>query len=82
MSFDVKSAETYLIRHVNDLSIAERQELLQMIVNADVPDRFIRTKGNGTEITLKYIPENTFIDMYNYVKKKISDKQQALESLP
>lgn len=79
---DVKTIETYILRHANDLSINERREILKIINDSNVPDRYIRSKGSGTEIPLKYVPEDILLAIHNYISTKIADKQNALQSFP
>lgn len=79
---DLRTMELYIVKHSPNLSVSERQDILRIIINADVLDKYIRTKGNGTEIPLKYVPEETMTTLYKYVKSKITEKQKILNSFP
>jgi hypothetical protein len=80
--FDMYIAEQYILRHVNDLSVSERQTIYKIINDSETPDRYIRCKGSGTEIPMKHIPEKTFEAVYNFIRTKITDKQAALQAFP
>ena len=54
----------YIKRNVDYLSINERQDILQMIINALPDDSKIQTKGDGTQIKFKDIPSPTIASIY------------------
>lgn len=75
--------QTYIKNNNGDLSIMERKELLQMIINSSTNYDKIETKGNGTQIKFKDIkPESTIILLYNYIVSRIHSKINAIQSFP
>jgi hypothetical protein len=75
---DIKKMVAYIDRYANELSIPERQNILQ-IIHRSVPDEKIHTKGSGTLINYNDIPRATINDIYSYVKRQITQKEKQLE---
>jgi hypothetical protein len=80
MSTELQDAQMikYIVRSVSELQITERQQILQMILNA-VPDSKIQTKGDGTQVKISDIPRSTMLMIHNYISTKIASKMQTLE---
>ena len=70
----------YIKHKVGDLSINERRDILQMIVNSGTEDSKIQSKGGGTQIRFKYIQPDTILSIYNYVQVKIKEKIENLKN--
>ena len=60
----------YIIENINDLSIADRIEILQLIYNSPIRNK-IKEKGNGIEIKICDIPESLLITINNVIKSKL-----------
>jgi hypothetical protein len=73
---------TYIKHHVGDLSIEERRGIIQMLVNSSIPTRKIQTKGNGTQIKFRDIPETVVSMIYNYIDTRVSNKKDELRHFP
>lgn len=69
----------YIKQYVDDLSKMERQDILQNIINAGVPDSKIITKGDGTQIRFNDIPESVLSMIYVFIQTKIASKLNELE---
>lgn len=72
----------FIKKHINELSINERKDILQMIVNSPIEDNKIQTKGNGTQIKFCDIPKNTIMSIYGYIQNKLSNKLNELQYFP
>jgi hypothetical protein len=72
----------YIKHNVGDLSVTERQDILQMIVNSSIDDSKIQTKGNGTQIKIRDIPRPTVYMIHNYIQTKLLNKINALQFFP
>lgn len=75
---DDNNKAKYITDNINNLSINERQEILQILVNS-VDDNKIQTKGDGTQIKLKDIPQQAIVNIYGFMHKKLSDKVNKLK---
>ena len=60
----------YIIENINDLSIADRIEILQIIYNSPIRNK-IKEKGNGIEIKITDIPETFILIIENIIKSKL-----------
>ena len=72
----------YIKQYVGDLSIDERRDVIQMIVNSSIPDKKIQTKGNGTQIKFRDIPDTVVSMIYNYIDTRVSNKKDELQHFP
>jgi hypothetical protein len=77
---DLINMVMFIKQKVGELSINERRDILQMIVNSGIDDNKIQTKGGGTQIKLKHIQHETVISIYNYISLKIKDKIEKLKN--
>ncbi len=71
----------YIKQKTPDTALADRKEVLRIIMKSGIDDYKIQSKGNGTQIKFKDLPNNTIIQVYNFIKMKILDKMQKLEQL-
>jgi hypothetical protein len=71
----------YIKQKTPDIALADRKEVLRIIMKSGIDDHKIQSKGNGTQIKFKDLPNNTIIQVYNFIKMKILDKMQKLEQL-
>jgi hypothetical protein len=70
----------YIQQHVNNLTTSERQDILQMMINSPIiKDSKIHTKGDGSQIKYKHIPDSILSAIHSYVRKHIDDKRSAIE---
>jgi hypothetical protein len=69
----------YVKHHVGDLSIDERHDILQILINSPVIDKKIQTKGDGTQIKFNDIPNTTIITIHNYIHTKLNSKKDELQ---
>jgi hypothetical protein len=72
----------YVKHHVGDLSIDERRDVIQMLINSSIPDRKIQTKGDGTQVKFRDIPETVVSMIYNYIDTRVSNKKNELQYFP
>ena len=77
---DLVNMVMFIKQKAGELSINERRDILQMIVNSGIDDNKIQTKGGGTQIKLKNIHHDTVISIYNYINLKIKDKIEKLKN--
>ena len=73
---------SYIKQYINDLSLSDKKDVLQLIMNSNIEDNKIQTKGDGTQIKFKDIPVNIIISIYNYMHNKINTKLNELEYFP
>lgn len=71
----------YIKQKTPDIALADRKEVLRIIMKSGIDDHKIQSKGNGTQIKFKDLPNNTIIQVHNFIKMKILDKMQKLEQL-
>jgi hypothetical protein len=72
----------YIKHHVGDLSIEERRGVIQMLVNSSIPGRKIQTKGDGTQVKFRDIPETVVSMIYNYIDTRVANKKDELQHFP
>lgn len=78
--YDLVNMVMFIKQKVGELTINERRDILQMIVNSGIDDSKIQTKGGGTQIKLKHIQHETVISIYNYINTKMKDKIEKLKN--
>lgn len=78
----LEEMKKYISKHVTDLNISERKDILQMIINSSIDQQHIQEKGDGTQIEYVHISKNTLIAIYNFIQNKISNKMEALKNFP
>jgi len=72
----------YIEDHVGDLSIEERHDVYQMLINSGISDSRIHTKGNGLQINFRDMPDSTIHMIYNFINTKVSSKMEELQYFP
>lgn len=77
---DLVNMVMFIKQKVGELTMNERRDILQIIVNSGIDDNKIQTKGGGTQIKLKHIQQETVISIYNYINIKIKDKIEKLKN--
>lgn len=74
-----------MIKYINqktpDVSLTDRNEILRIIMSSGVDDHKIQSKGGGTQIKYKDIPNNVIVLIYNFIKMKIDSKLEQLSHL-
>lgn len=70
----------YIKNNIDSLSVNERQDILQMIVNSSIEDSRIQTKGDGTQIKFKDLPVILINNIYNYIQVKMNNKLTTLNN--
>jgi hypothetical protein len=78
---DIIDIIIYIKQKTPDLSLADRREVLRIIMKSGIDDYKIQSKGNGTQIKFKDLNNTTIIQIYNFIKMKIVDKIQKLNQL-
>jgi hypothetical protein len=73
---------TYIKRHVGDLTIEERQDILQILSNSNTEESKLQTKGGGTQIRYSDIPLDITNNIYDYINLHVSAKQNKLQHFP
>jgi hypothetical protein len=63
----------YINENIVKLLLAERKEVLQILYNS-IGDSKISTKGNGSQIKYKDIPNHTLLSIYSYIQNKLNIK--------
>jgi len=76
----ITSMAKYIKHHINDMMLSEKEDILKMIVGS-MSDNKIHTKGDGTQVKFDDMPKTTISMIYNYMKRKISDKQKQLQHI-
>jgi hypothetical protein len=74
-----KSHITYIKNHVHDLTIQERLDVLNLIINSPINDNKIYSKGNGTMIRFEDMTNETIWNIYNKIKTIIDNKINQLK---
>jgi len=77
-----RSMINYIKHHCSDLSLDEKQSILQMIINSNIPDKKIQTKGGGTQIKFSDIPNNIINMIYNYIETRIKSRKSEIQYFP
>jgi len=72
----------FIKRNVNDISIEERKEILQIIINSSTDDSKIHTKGDGTVVSFKDLDQATVSAIYNFIQLKIANKTLYFQDFP
>jgi hypothetical protein len=62
--------------NLNRLLLDELRGVGQILVNAGLWNHIVE-KGSGTQIQVKYIPDDTILSIYTYTKNKIDEKTVA-----
>jgi hypothetical protein len=78
MANKVADMIAYIKRHVDDLLVSERQDILQIVMNSPIEDKKIQTKGNGTQIRFKDLDQSTILTIYTYIQTKLQVKMSML----
>ncbi len=78
----LEDIQKYISNHVGELNIAERTDILQMIINSSIDNEHIQEKGDGTQIKYSHIHRSTLVSIYNFIQNKISHKMDALRNFP
>ena len=63
----------FITDNVNELSIQDRREILQMIYNSQSRSK-LKEKGGGTQIKLNDLSEQLIEKIYNSIVKKLADQ--------
>lgn len=71
----------YIKQKTPDLALIDRKEILRIIMKSGIDDDKIQSKGNGTQIKFKEMSNSIIIQIYSFIKTKISDKLQKLDQL-
>lgn len=67
----------FITDNVNELSIQDRREILQMIYNSQSRSK-LKEKGGGTQIKLNDLSEQLIEKIYNNIVKKLADQKIEL----
>lgn len=67
----------FITDNVNELSIQDRREILQMIYNSQSRSK-LKEKGGGTQIKLNDLSEQLIEKIYNSIVKKLADQKIEL----
>jgi hypothetical protein len=65
--------ETFIFDNINELSILDRKEVLQMIYNSQFRSK-IKEKGNGVQIKLDDLSESIIDKIFTYVSQKSNEQ--------
>jgi hypothetical protein len=77
----IVDAARYVTYRIGDLSLEERRAIFQIITNSSIETNKIQEKGGGVQIKFKDIPPAIILDIHNYMKRKIDEKLERLNSL-
>lgn len=77
---DVIDMIIFIKQRVNDLTDNERKEIYQIIDSSNIDDGKIQEKGDGILIKFKDIPRTAILEMYNYMTRKLNEKQEQLNN--
>lgn len=67
----------YVKQKIDELSLNERRDILQILINNGLEDKIIE-KGGGSQIKFKEIPRSIIVDIHKYAKTKIEEKLAKL----
>jgi hypothetical protein len=70
----------YIKHNVIDLSINERKDILQMIINSGIEDNKVQSKGNGTQIKFKDLQSDVIVSIHKYMQTKMKEKLENLKN--
>jgi len=65
--------ETFIFDNINELSILDRKEVLQIIYNSQFRSK-IKEKGNGVQIKLDDLSESIIDRIFTYVSQKSNEQ--------
>jgi hypothetical protein len=77
---DIIDMIKFITQRVNDLSETERKEIYRIIYNSDIDSNKIQEKGGGIQIKFRDIPQTAIVSVYQYMKKRISEKEDRLKN--
>lgn len=77
---DIINMIIYIKQKVDDLPISDRKNILKMIVNSGIDDCKIHSKGSGTQIKFKDIPQDVISNIYEYIYNKDLEKIAKLNN--
>ena len=77
---DVIDMIIFIKQRVNDLTDFERKEIYQIIDNGNIDESKVQEKGDGILIKFKDIPRHSILEVYNYMTKKLHEKQEQLDN--
>ena len=70
----------YINENVDKLLINERKEILQILYNS-IGDNKISTKGNGSQIKYRDIPQHTIMSIYTFTQNKLNTKVDEMQEI-
>ena len=74
-----ESMATYVKQKADNLSVNEREDLLDIFINLGTPDKKIVAKGGGTQIKIKFIPYVAMEAAYKFVEKALESRQEKMK---
>lgn len=72
----------YIKLHVDDLSEQGRRDILQMLINAGISEKYLQTKPGGTQVRLDYVPQPIIIMIHTHIQAKLQAKQDEIKHFP
>jgi SHS2 domain-containing protein len=69
--------ENFMVDHINDLTWIHKREVLMMI-KYGMDNKYILSKGTGTQIFLDNIPLELKHMVYNYINAKIREQKEDM----
>lgn len=71
---------SFIGQSVNDLTINERKEIYKIMGNSSMDESKVQEKGDGILIKFKDIPRPVIQEIYNYIVRKLGEKQEQLDN--
>ena len=71
----------YIDKYVDELLLDEKLYIYKMIMEYSINDNLIIEKGAGIEIKFKHLSPELITNIYNFIKFKISNKQNETKNI-
>ena len=72
-SITIYEKKSFIFDNVNELSLQDRREILQIIYNSQFRSK-IKEKGNGVQIKIEELSESIIDKMYNTLLRRNSEQ--------
>lgn len=77
---EVEDVIEYISDNINVMATEDLGDILKILINV-VPDKHIKSKGTGTTIRYRDIPESTLVDIKMFIENKLIGKRKKLNDM-
>lgn len=80
MMSDIEDYIEYILLNISSMSRDENLEIMKLLVDV-IPNENIKTKGRGSQIKFKDIPDSLIKNIKYYIENKLECKNNELKNL-